>query len=151
MIVGNTDASTATTPILRLALIPKALAENGLGDKDVALATCCRLVRLSVKLTGTDWFATRIISAPIASCTPCWRAPRTPLWIPPIIIAKLRVIVIIPKQTLLRNSLLLPLLEDTYPTALESKNIGRARDRPAVPKTAEPRRTRPMGTRTTSR
>src|SRR5207302_2887781 len=98
-------------------------------DNGVALVTCRRLVRLVVKLTGTDWFATRIISAPIASCTPCWSAPRTPLWIPPIMIAKLRVIVIIPKQTLLRNSLLLPLLEDTYPTALESKNIGRARAR----------------------
>src|SRR2546427_7031203 len=131
MIIGNIDGSTATIPILLLALFPKALAENGLGDKGVALSTCCRLVRLPVKLTGTDWFATRIISAPIASCTPCWSAPRTPLWIPPIMIAKLRVIVIIPKQTLLRNSLLLPLLEDTYPTAPQRKKMGSVRARPA--------------------
>src|SRR5438552_13849776 len=151
MIVGNIDGSTATIPILLLALFPKALAENGLGDKGVALATCCRLVRLSVKLTGTDWFVTRIISAPIASCTPCWIAPRTPLWIPPIIIAKLRVIVIIPKQTLLRNRILLPLLEDTYPTARESKNIVRDRARPALQQFAEPIMTGPNGTSTTYR
>src|SRR5437870_13742708 len=121
MILGNIDGSTATIPILLRSLFPKALAENGLGDKGVALATCCRFVRLSVKLTGTDWFATRIISAPIASCTACWSAPRTSLWIPPIKIAKLRTILIILKQTLLLKSFHLPLRDQTYATAIESK------------------------------
>src|SRR6266571_6830148 len=145
MIVGKTDGFTATIPMLLLALCPKALAEYVLEDRGVALATCCRLVRLSVKLIGTDWFATRIMSAPNASWIPSWSAPWTPLCIPPIIIAKLRVIAIIPKQTLLRNNLLLPFLAATYRTAVERRNIGKVRAFPAFPKIAEPRRTRPIG------
>src|SRR6266581_5237452 len=151
MIVGKTDGFTATIPMLLPALCPKALAEYGLGDRGVALATCCRLVRLYVKLIGTDWFATRIMSAPNASWIPSWSAPWTPLCIPPIIIAKLSVIAIIPKHTLLRNSLLLPLLDATYLTGPDSRTIGRVRALPVFPKIAEPRRTRPIGTRITSR
>src|SRR5437870_8788611 len=144
MIVGNTDGSTATTPILLVALFPKALAGWRLGERGVALATCFRLVRLSVKLIGTDWFATRIMSAPSASRIPCWSAPWTPLCIPPIIIAKLRVIVIIPKQTLLRNSLFLPLFDATYSAAPDSRNNGRVSALPVFAKIAEPSRTRPI-------
>src|SRR6266571_5427665 len=125
MIVGKTDGFTATIPMLLPALCPKALAEYGLGDRGVALATCCRLVRLYVKLIGTDWFATRIMSAPNASWIPSWSAPWTPLCIPPIIIAKLSVITIIPKQTLLRRSLRRPLLDAMCRTALENGMIAR--------------------------
>src|SRR5207245_9653969 len=82
MIWGNVVGSTARTPTdVLLPLGPSAFGWNGrrLGPRGVARETCEKLVRLLVKPTGRDWFATRIMSAPRAYWIPWWRA----VWIPP--------------------------------------------------------------------
>src|SRR6266566_4978047 len=67
---GNVAGSIARTPTdVLLPLGPRAFGLNGrrLGPRGVASETCARLVRLLVKLTGRDWFAIKIMSAPSAS------------------------------------------------------------------------------------
>src|SRR3989441_9167795 len=109
------------------------------------------LVRLLVKLIGRDWFATRIMSAPRASWIPWSRAVWIPPWIPPSIMTKLRVIVIIPNEIAFLSNLRLPFLDAMYPTALENGRSGAVSTRPDRPKNTAPRMTSPNGMSATSR
>src|SRR6266571_407657 len=154
MISGKVVGSMARTPTdVLLPLGPRAFGLNGrrLGPRGVARETCARPVRLLVKLTGRDWFAIRIMSAPSASWIPWSRAVWIPPWIPPSMITKLRVMVIIPNEIAFLSSLRLPFLDAMYPTALENGRSGAESIRPDRPNTTAPRMTNPIGMSATSR
>src|SRR5712691_8212041 len=153
MIWGNVVGSTARTPTdVVLPVGPRAFGlKRAVGPRGVARETCEKLVRLFAKLIGRDWFATRIMSAPRASWIPWSRAVWIPPWIPPSIMTKLRVMVIIPKEIAFLSNLRLPFLDAMYATALENRESGAVSIRPDRPKSTAPRMTKPMGMSATSR
>src|SRR3989441_12525680 len=82
---------------------------------------------------------------------PWSRAVWTPPWIPPSMITKLRVMVIIPNEIAFLSNLRLPFLDAMYPTALENGRSGAESIRPDRPNTTAPRMTNPIGMSATSR